>query len=241
MPVDPMTALRGAHRSASAGAPVRRLLVAGAIGRLGEALLTEALARGGFDEVVALAEAEATMSLGVRGLSLAPRDALPPLEAALIARVPDADAPGARSFHGRDAPFAAVDGGTLARVAADAAQAGARRLVLVHPMPAWQQMSGVHLGLSGETELGIARLPFESVTVMRPAAQSDGGAGGWLQRIAGLYMSLQFLMLPRSVPVLTSVQIARAAVRRVADAEPGLQVMGAGRIAELLDPERAAR
>jgi hypothetical protein len=79
MAIDPTAALR------SAGAPApsrrregaRRLRVAGAVGRLGEALLNEALARGGYDEVVALSEGDATMNLGLRGLSLAPVTALP--------------------------------------------------------------------------------------------------------------------------------------------------------------------
>ncbi|MFO0459452.1 MAG: hypothetical protein ACK50I_09615 [Burkholderiales bacterium] len=241
MSIDPATALR------AAGAPAprrtgeaRRLLVAGAVGRLGEALLNEALARGGYDEVVALADGDATMSLGVRGLALALLDRLPPLEDVCIAQTLDPDAPGARSFHGRDAPFALVDPAAMPRIAQAAAGAGAHRLVLVHPLPAWQQMSALHLGLAGEAELGMANLPFDGVTVMRPVAPSASAGGGLVQRIVGVYLSLQMLMLPKSVPTLTSAQVARVAVDLLRDGEPGLRVLGAAQIeARLAAPRRA--
>ena len=107
MSVDPVAALRAASAPGPAPARtgVRRLLVAGAVGRLGEALLNDALARGGYEEVVALADGDAAMSLGVRGLSLAPLERLPPLADVCVAQTVDPDAPGARSFHGRDAPL----------------------------------------------------------------------------------------------------------------------------------------
>jgi hypothetical protein len=232
MSLDPASALR----SASAPAPTRgrgeprRLLVAGAVGRLGEAILNEALARGGYDEVVALSDGDASMNLGLRGLALAPVSALPPLVDVCIAQTLDPLAPGARSFHGRDAPFALVEPAGMPRIAAAAAAAGARRLVLVHPLPAWQQMSGLHLGLTGEAELEIARLPFDAVSVLRPVAVAASAGGNWLQRVAGVYLSLQMLMMPRSVPTLTSVQIARVAVDAFRDDEAGIRVLGAAQI-----------
>jgi hypothetical protein len=232
MSLDPASALRSASAPAPArsrGEP-RRLLVAGAVGRLGESILNEALARGGYDEVVALSDGDATMNLGLRGLALAPVSALPPLVDVCIAQTLDPLAPGARSFHGRDAPFALVEPAAMPRIAAAAAAAGARRLVLVHPLPAWQQMSSLHLGLTGEAELEIARLPFEAVTVLRPVAVAASAGGNWLQRVAGVYLSLQMLMMPRSVPTLTSVQIARVAVDAFRDDEAGIRILGAAQI-----------
>lgn len=240
MSVDPVAALRAASAPGPAPARtgVRRLLVAGAVGRLGEALLNDALARGGYEEVVALADGDAAMSLGVRGLSLAPLERLPPLADVCVAQTVDPDAPGARSFHGRDAPFALVSPDDMPRIARAAADAGARRLVLVHPMPAWQQMSGLHLGLTGEAELAIAGLPFEGVTVMRPAAPSAVAGGGLLQRVAGVYLSLQMLMMPKSVPTLTSAQVARVAVDLLRDGETGVRILGPAQIGSLAPPPR---
>lgn len=232
MALDPSVALGAAAAPAprSRGDGPRRLLVAGAVGRLGETLLNDALARGGYDEVVVLADGDASMSLGVRRLALAPLAALPPLADVCIAQTLDPDAPGARSFHGRDAPFALVAPQAMPRIAAAAAAAGARRLVLVHPLPAWQQMSGLHLGLSGEAELEIARLPFDAVTVLRPVAPSGSAGGSWIQRFVGVYLSLQMLMMPKSVPQLTSAQVARVAVDVLRHAATGVTVLGAAQI-----------
>lgn len=230
MSIDPTAALHASVRPTSSGGTVRRLLVAGAVGRLGEALLNESLARGGYDEVVALADGAATMSLGVRGLVLAPLDALPPLDDVCIAQTMDPDAPGARSFHGRDAPFALVEPAAMARIATAASRAGARRLLVVHPLSAWQQMSGLHLGLTGDAELELARLPFDGVTVVRPVATASTPGGGLVQRVAGVYLSLQMLMLPRSLPTLTSAQVARVAVDLLGEPAPGVRILGAAQI-----------
>jgi hypothetical protein len=233
MPIEPTAVLQAERPAPQARGAHGRVLVAGAVGRLGEALLNEVLARGGYAEVVALSEGDATVSLGLRGLAIAPLHALPSLDAVCIAQC-DPDAPGARSFHGRDAPFVLVDPLAMPGIAAAAAAAGARRLVLIHPLAAWQQMSGLHLGLSGEAELRMAQMPFESVTVLRPLLQSTNAAGGLLRRVAGVYMSLQFLMMPRSMPTLTSPQIARVAVDVLRRSEPGVHIMGAAQIDERL-------
>ena len=212
---------------------MKRLLVAGATGRLGEAVLNEALARGGFDEVVALGATQADLSAAVRGLVLKPLDALPALDAVVIV-LGDPDEPGARSFHGRDAPFALIDAQAMPRVAAAASQAGARRLILIHPLPAWQQMSGLHRGLIGDAELEVSRLPFETTVLIRPLAASRAPGGPWLQRIAHIYLSLQWLMMPRSLPALTSAQVARAAIAQLHAAPAGLSALGAANIEALL-------
>jgi hypothetical protein len=239
MSIEPVSVLHADRVAAApaAAAPRGRVLVAGAVGRLGEALLNEVVGRGGFREVVALADGDATMSIAVRGLTLSPMHALPPLDAVCIAHGDS----GTRSFHGRDAPFAMVDTAAMPRIAAAAATAGARCLMLIHPMPVWQQMSRFHLGLMGEAELAMTRLPFESILVLRPLSTATTTTGGVLQRVANVYMSLQFLMVPRSLPTLTSVQIARVAVDELRASAPGVRILGAAQIAERLPPVSAKR
>lgn len=217
---------------------VKRLLVAGATGRLGEAVLTQALARGGFDEVVALGEAHADLSAAMRGLVLKPVGELPPLHAAIIVQG-DPQASDARSFHGRDAPFALVDAQSVAAIAAAAARAGAGRLVLIHPVPMWQQLSGLHRGLIGDAELEVSRLPVETIVLMRPLADVRAPGGHWLQRVANVYLSLQWLMMPRSLPTLTSAQVAQVAVTVLIDAPAGLQTLGAADIEAQLQSGRS--
>lgn len=218
---------------ASIDRPVARVLVAGATGRLGEAVLNEALARIASRSpgagVFALAQPGADMSFGVRGLSLASFDALPALDAVVIVQS-DPQADDARSFNGRDAPFTLVEASAVPRIAHAAVDAGARRLVLLHAVPAWQQMSGLHRGLIGVAELEISTLPFESVVLMRPLANRRTPGGNWLQRVAQVYLSLQFLMLPRSLPTLTSVQVARVAIDQLDDPATGVRSLGAADI-----------
>jgi hypothetical protein len=210
----------------------RVALVAGATGRFGEALLNRVLADGDYAEVVALAQAP--MSLGVRGLALAPLHALPPLHDAFVA-VAAPGAPG-RSFHGRDAAWVSVEPSRLLAVAQAACAAGARRLVLVSPTPVWQQMGGLRAGLSGEAELAVAALPLSSLTVLRPVIEGGSRAMGWVERVASVYTSLQMLAMPRSMPVLRSEELARCAVAAMRRARDGVSVLGADRIPALLAP-----
>jgi hypothetical protein len=221
----------------------RRLLVAGATGRFGEALLNEAIARRsllGFDEVVVLSESAASMSLGISGLAMASMTSLPRIHAVIVSLSEDHHE-GARSFHGRDAPFVLVDRLRAQSVALAAVQAGAQRLLLVHPLPVWQQLSGLHQGLVGEVELQLSRLSCHSMLMMRPLAQSRTSGGDWLQRIAQVYLSLQMLMMPRSMPQLTSTQLARAVVAQLAQpTTPGLTAMGAADIQAWLTGEAQA-
>lgn len=206
-------------------------LVAGAVGRRGEALLNRVLASGDYREVVALADAP--MALGVRGLRLAPLAALPPVDQAFV-MVSEPGSQASRSFYGRDAPFVLVHQGNLLAVAQAAVAHGARRVVLVSPLPAWQQVGDFHRGLGDATELALAQLPIESLVVLRPVRDAARGARSLLERVAGVYLSLQLLMSPRSIQPLTSEQFARAALAAMRGAAPGITVRGADAIGELL-------
>jgi hypothetical protein len=222
----------GARRAAG-----RVALVAGAVGRQGEALLNAALARGGYSRVHVLSDAP--MALGIDGLELSGLDALPPLDDVLMLVGQGGD-PAERSFHGRDAPFVQVTIADAVKVAGAAAAAGARRLLVIRPSPAWQQMGELQRSLGGTDELALAQLPFESVFILRPVRTGPSPGGDWLRRIVNAYMSIQFLMMPRSIPTLTSEQVARAAVAALGMPGTGTRVMLARQLAELLEPVPAA-
>lgn len=203
--------------------------MAGVVGRTGEALLNEVLGRGGYRRVVALADAP--MSLGVRQLELAAIDALPAIDDVYVL-VSDPAEQGSRSYYGRDAPFVQVDDALAVRVASAAAAAGAGRLVLISPTPAWQQISKLHHGLASESERRIATLPIATMLVLRPTRAARAAAGNFLQRIVHGYLSIQLLMLPKSIPTITSPQLARVALDALGVASPGISVMAAQDIAE---------
>lgn len=233
----PLDAAFATHASGRRREGGRVALVAGAVGRLGEALLNASLARGGYDRVVVLAEAP--MALGIDGLELRGLDALPRLDDVLIL-VGQGNDPAERSFHGRDAPFVQVTADDAARVAGAASAAGARRLLVIRPSPAWQQMGELQRALGGADELALAQLPFESVFILRPVRTGPSPGGDWLRRLVNAYMSLQFVMMPRSIPTLTSEQVARAALAALRTSGPGTRVMLARQLAELIQPAPAA-
>src|SRR5690606_3327715 len=203
----------------------------------GEALLNAVLARGGYSRVHVLSEAP--MALGIDRLELCTLGALPRLDDVLML-VGQGEDPGERSFHGRDAPFVQVTVEDAGRVAGAAAAAGARRLLMIRPSPGWQQIGELQRALGGAEELAVAQLPFESVIILRPVRIGASPAGDWLRRIVNAYMSLQFLMMPKSIPTLTSEQVARAALQVLRSAQPGIRVMPARQLAELLEPAHAA-
>ena len=227
--------IRGLHGTG------RVALVAGAAGRGGEALLNAVIGRGRYAHVVALAEpgamraaeqaGRAAMAMGVARLALAPLDALPAIDDAFVC-VSRADDAGARSFYGRDAPFALVADAAVTAVARAAAQAGARRFALVRPLAAWQQVGEFPRALGHVDELALAQLPFARTLIARPVAAGARRGGGLLQRVVAAYLSLQMLMLPRSIPTLTADEVARAVLVALDESDDSLTVLGAAQLAE---------
>ena len=222
--------------AAAERAAPRVALVAGAVGRFGEALLNRVLGSGDYRTVVALAQAP--MALGVRGLELAALHELPALDDVFVA-LSEHHETGGRSFYGRDAPFVQVGASQLLAVARAGCDAGARRLVLIAPTPVWQQMGGLHAGLSGETELALAALPLASLTVLRPIAANASRARGLVERVAAVYTSLQMLAMPRSMEILPSEKLARCALLAMHQAVDGVRILGADKIPALLARDQA--
>lgn len=218
-----------ARRSQARG---RTALVAGAVGRRGEALLNRVLGCGDYAEVVALSQGP--IAPGLRTLRLASLEALPPIDDAflLLSEPQEADA---RSFYGRDAAFVALQSVNCLQVARAAVGQGARRIVLVRPMPAWQQVGHFHRGLADELELAVSQLPLESLVVLRPVREAGRPGGSLIERFVAVYLSLQLLMLPRSIPILTSERLAQCALAAMRGARAGLQVHAADRLAGLLE------
>jgi len=221
-----------ARSSGSRPSEGRVALVAGVVGRQGEALLGAVLARGGHARVHVLAEAP--MALGIDRLELCTLEGLPRIDDVLML-VGQGNDPGERSFHGRDAPFVQLTAADAPRVGAAASSAGARRLLVIRPSPAWQQMGDLQRSLGGADELALAQLPFETVLILRPVRIGGTPGGDWLRRLVNAYMSIQFLMTPKSIPTLTSEQVAKAALRAFGATTPGIHVMLARQLAELLE------
>lgn len=235
----------GPREGARGGGHDGAVLVAGAVGRIGEALLNRVLAEeagrghaGGRSARGVVALASAPMALGLSGLRLASLDDLPVLDSAFIVLNDSADGE-ARSFHGRDAPFVLVDELNCLHVARRAVECGARRLVLISPTPAWRQIGRFHVGLADSVELEISRLPLDSLVVLRPVRNSRRPGASLVERVVSAYLSVQLLMMPRSLEAITSEKLARCAVAAMRDARPGVSVFPADSISGLLEASAA--
>ncbi len=154
--------------------------------------------------------------------------------------------PFGRAHNRRDAVYAAIqDAAELRTVAAAACGLRARRLLLVAPLLAWQQVSAASRMLPEAMEMELARLPIPTIVIMRPTSDSAGrtaAGGSRLQRFARFYLSQLRFMLPSATQTLRSSEIARAAVSLAADAQaPGLAVVALEEIRHHAGKPRAGR
>jgi hypothetical protein len=142
----------------------------------------------------------------------------------------DAEDPLRRAYNRRDAIYSDITSADELRlVATAAARLQARRLLLVAPLRAWQQVSAAARMLPEAMEMELARLPIPVVVIMRPTTEHQAPQrleGGRLQRFARFYLSQLRFMLPAVTQSLRSSEIARAAVAVMAEADqPGLTVV----------------
>ena len=140
----------------------------------------------------------------------------------------DADDPFSRAGNRRDAIYASIVGtGELRAVATAAAGLRARRLLLLAPLVAWQQLSAAGRMLPEAMEMELARLPIASVIIMRPTTERQSAAGGSrIQRFVRFYLSQLRFMLPAMTHSLRSTDIARAALAVMAQSQAaGLTVV----------------
>jgi len=142
----------------------------------------------------------------------------------------DAEDPLGHAHNRRDAIYLEITTpDELRTVAAAAARLRARRLMLLAPLRAWQQVSAAARMLPQAMEMELARLPIPIVVIMRPTTerQVPAAAGGSrLERFARFYLSQLRFMLPAVTQSLRSGDIARAAMAVMETANtPGLTVV----------------
>lgn len=220
----PQPALRPAR-------PIVRLqnaLVVGAGGRLGSALLAEALVAGRFQRVAAVASAAVASSL--RGLELLPESALRAGDAR-AAEVAFVVFERERHSNGRDDAFLQPDPDELPAIARTLRAAGVRRLVVVVPHAPMLLPQALRHGFASRAESEVAALGFEQLVFVRSAQFAlPDRAGSWLRRFAAWWLSQLKLMVPRrEQPVLADrlAAFAVALARRLPLAPTGTRVVPA--------------
>jgi hypothetical protein len=203
-------------------------IVAGAIGRRGETMLNTALARGGYGEVIAIAEHP--VSVGMTGLSVRSIEDLPQARDLFIVMADAGDGLD-RSFHGRDAAFVEVNEANINAIVTQAMKAGVERVLVIEPTPVWMQFGGLQRTVMAGMETDLAQLNLTRLAILRPLRDPQSSEQGIVQQILRIYLSLQMVMM-RSIEPVTSEQLARAALNALNSQADGVSVIPAADLAE---------
>ncbi len=217
----------------SRDAPV---LLAGATGLVGQAVLARLLAPGRDGTVVAPVRRPLSRD-DPRLVAIVHDPAAPDADAALRSRLRALDI-ASRSFvcclgttlrraGSRDA-FVAVDRDLVLRLAAIAREAGATHAVLVSSVGASAQSGNFYLRIKGEAERGLSALGFDSVDVLRPGLLRGERAESrpmetLAQRLAPVSDALMQGRLRRYRSIAADA-VAAAAVALLASPTPGVHV-----------------
>jgi len=202
-----------------------RVLLAGATGLVGSALLARLLACARCEQVVAV---------GRR----APPEKHPKLQALCVdfdrldaLRLPAADraciALGTTLRRaGSHAAFRAVDQDAVLAFARAARAAGVRRLAVVSAFGADPRSAFFYSRVKGETEQALATLGFESLLIARPALL--GGARDELRRFERAAVGIANVLrplLPANWRVIDVAVLARGLLRAMDRAAPGVTIV----------------
>lgn len=131
---------------------------------------------------------------------------------------------------GSQAAFRAVDFDAVLAFARAARAAGARKLALVSALGADRHASNFYSRVKGEIEVAVAGLGFESVIVARPSLLlgKRSALGQPLrvgERAAQLLGAPLAPLLPLAWRPIAAATVARALMRALAQAEPGLRIL----------------
>lgn len=227
MPEDLLSpALRGSlHRAATPTPALASVLVIGAGGTLGSAVLAEALVAGRFQRVMAVVAAPLVSTLP--GLLPVPLARLS--DSALGADTALLVFERARHSNGRDDAFVQPEPADLVPLARALHGAGVRRLLVVVPHAPALLPAALRHGLASLDEGAVAALGFEQLVFVRSAQASlRAEAISRTQRFADWWLSQLAWMVPSREQPLRAVKLAALVVqiaRRLPTARPGTRIV----------------
>lgn len=201
------------------------MLVAGATGATGEAMLAQLASSPRVAHVGVLLQQPVTVALRhVKGLLVEPQCAHPwplhPADEGVILFDPP------RLFHGREKALLPVDPEQLPAVARWMQRCGVRRLMVVMPHAQGRLPDALKRGLATLDEQAVAAMGFDTVLFVRSArAPTRGGAGQPLQRLAGAMLGVLHHLVPARQKPVSAARVARFASALLAHAPSGLHVV----------------
>jgi hypothetical protein len=191
--------------------PPQRALLVGAGGRLGSALLAEALVAGRFASVAALVAAPLASTLrGLRPLVAAQLEVPGELGIDLAFIVLERE----RFSNGRDDAFVMPQPAALPALAQRLREGGVRRLLVVLPHASAMLPAALAAGLASHDEAAVAAFGFEHLVLLKPSQDvATPRAAGRLARLARWWLSQLRWMVPERELPLPAQALARFAVR----------------------------
>jgi len=210
----------------AAVAPLEPALVLGAGGRLGSALMAEALVAGRFASVRAWVAAPLVSTMrGLVPLTEAQLAAPGPVHASTAFIVFERE----RFSNGRDEAFGVPQPQALPALARRLHEGGVQRLVIVLPHASSMLPQALAEGLATHDEAAVAALGFRHLLLLKPSQDATAARGGTaLQRFAQWWLSQLRWMVPQREQPLRAVVLARLAVmlaRGLPAAPPGTHVV----------------
>ena len=207
------------------------VLVAGARGALGSAVVERLLGCGVFGEVrVLVTQPFASTARGLRAL---PLEALADSQTGRPATLALAVFDRPRRAHGREDAFYAPAPQELGGLAATWQAAGVRDLVIVMPHASGSMPAALAAGLASLDEQTVAAIGFERVAILRPATPPRASASRGLQRVADAVLAQLRIMVPQTLQPVRARHVARVAVevaRRLSAHAAGTRVLAPERV-----------
>ncbi len=224
MPVPTDQALAAALRPGKASSRKTRVIVAGATGATGSAVLTQLAASPRVDSLLLLLNRSVTVAMRqVQGLVVPEQGPsawpLQPADEGVVMFDPP------RLFHGREKALWHVTPDQLPGIARWMLASGVRRLLIVMPHAQGRLPQALRQGLANLDEQAVASMGFESVIILR-SAQAPGKSAGLKapQRLAAAMLGVLQYLVPAREKAVNAHKLAEVAVRALAMAPPGIQV-----------------
>ena len=230
MTLSPEHVLQAARRPGPLAGARARVLIAGATGATGEAMLVALAASSRVARVDVLLQRPVTVALRhVHGLLVEPDCPHPWPVVKADEGVILFDPP--RSFHGREKALLPVRPEQLPAVARWMLGCGVRRLLVVLPHAQGRLPDALKRGLANLDEQAVAALGFDAVVFVRSAqAPASVRHRQVLQRLAHAMLGVLHHMVPARQKPVSARRVAQFALSALERVPPGLHVAAPERV-----------
>lgn len=225
MSLSPLVALRGALQPIPLALRRVRVLVAGATGATGEAMLVQLAASQRVAQVGVVLQRAVTMAIRhVHGVVVDPAGTQPwprpPASEGVILFDPP------RLFHGREKALLTVRPQQLTDIARWMRDCGVTRLLVVLPHDPGRLPQALRRGLASLDEQAVVSMGFDTVIFVRSAGEVPRPrAGHPLQRLAFAMLGVLHHLIPARQKPVSAERVARFAADLLAQAPAGLHVI----------------